>query len=82
MAQIVVIGTIDTRLLRRVMVQVVLLQIVVIVLLLQTQLVLLLVLLVLLHQLLMLTKVEIQRAIHTEFVLDDFIHVAVLKPAL
>ena len=63
------------------MIQVVLLQVMVMVLLLQTELVLLL-LLLLLHELLMLTKVKVQRPVHAEFVLDDFVDVAIFESAL
>jgi hypothetical protein len=66
--------------------QVVLLQVVVVVvllLLLQAQLVLLLLLLLLLlHELLVLAEIKVERAVHAELVLDDFVDVAILESAL
>ena len=59
-----------------------LLQVVVMVLLLQSQLILLVLLVLLLHELLMLTKVKVERAVHAELVFDDFVDVTIFEAAL
>lgn len=80
MSHIIKIATVDCWL-SGVVIQVVLLQVMVMVLLLQSELVLLL-LVLLLHHLLVLTKIKIQRSVHAQFVLDDFVDVAIFKSAL